>query len=382
MKILYITAYPLEYSSSANIRNWGLIEGLIANGHKIFTLSPYPTDRSLFSGKIDTHSFTDRYWIGKTAKEEENRNEKNNKLKQKLKKIIFDCFNYISAYDRRRLLTRQINAKLIKETFDVIISSSDPKSSHLFAQKLIKQKPSICGKWIQYWGDPFANDISYGKLFGNYFVNRAEKRILRYADKIVYVSPFTTKELKKKYPQYSNKIMFLPIPYRLTSTYTNNLTWERPLVGYYGDYSSKNRNIIPFYQALKLSIFNAKIVGNSDIQLNSTENIKIEHRIPSDELQNIVDKTNIFVCICNLSGTQIPGKIYHYVNSGRPIVIILDGDKIEELREYFESFNRFYLCENTAESITECLNKVFHEKKVFDVPSALSPITIAETLIS
>ena len=39
MRILYITSYPLEYSSSANMRNIALIKGLIENGNEVHTLS-------------------------------------------------------------------------------------------------------------------------------------------------------------------------------------------------------------------------------------------------------------------------------------------------------------------------------------------------------
>ena len=57
VKVLYVTAEPLEYNSSANIRNWGLVEGLHANGVAVYTLCPYPTDRKMFNGVVDNRSF-------------------------------------------------------------------------------------------------------------------------------------------------------------------------------------------------------------------------------------------------------------------------------------------------------------------------------------
>ena len=384
IKVIYVTSDSLEYNSSANIRNWGLVEGLLANGAAVYTLSPYPTNRTMFNGVVDTSSFVKRYWIGGVPKTQElsyeHKDVKVSKLKQSLKKFGFELFNYLSVYDRRKFLRRKIDADLIDESFDYIISSSDPKSAHLFVEELLKQRPSIGGKWIQYWGDPFTNDISEKKLFGNLFVKREERKLLNMADKVVYVSPFTVEEQVKKYPSFKSKIVFLPIPYRISNN-NPQISFEKGLVGYFGDYSSKFRNIIPFYNAIKQMGIRANIIGNSDVSLASTRDINVKGRLPIQELVDITDKTHVFVCICNLYGTQIPGKVYHYVNSGKPILVILDGDRKNELKNYFESFNRFYICDNTQDSIVSCLKTIVDEERFFQVPDSLNPHIIARKFI-
>lgn len=385
VKVLYVTAEPLEYNSSANIRNWGLVEGLHANGVAVYTLCPYPTDRKMFNGVVDNRSFVKRYWIGASpttnSQITENTEVKYSKIKMRLKKIGFDLFNYLSVYDRRRFLRRKIDAGLIDENFDYIISSSDPKSAHLFVEELYKQRPTIGKKWIQYWGDPFTNDVSDKKLFGNLLVEREERRLLAMADKVVYVSPFTVNAQVKRYPSFDSKIVFLPIPYRISNNNTNSLSYDKGLVGYFGDYHSKYRDIIPFYNAVKQMELKVNIIGNSDLSLSPTDNINVKGRVPVQELEDITNKTHIFVCICNLHGTQIPGKVYHYVNSGKPILVILDGDRKGELKEYFDSFERFYICENTQESIISCIQKIIKEDRIFQIPDLLNPQTIASKFL-
>ena len=159
---------------------------------------------------------------------------------------------------------------IIDKKFDVVISSSDPKSSHLFAHKIIRKSPSITKTWIQYWGDPFSNDISFKRLFGNYFVEKEEKKLIRLADKVIYVSPFTANAIKGKYPQYKNKIHFLPIPYCSSNSVDNNGSYELGLIGYFGDYNSTNRNIMPLYKSIRDLGYKANIIGNSDITLEPT----------------------------------------------------------------------------------------------------------------
>jgi len=381
MNILFITSYPLEYNLSANVRNWGLIEGLIANGNTISTLSPYPTNQELFNGEIVTKGLEKRYWIGVHSIEPVTKPATNApSWKNKLKAFGYRMFNYISVYDRRIFLKRAINVDEIKEQFDFIISSSDPKSAHVFALELLNKRPDIGKEWIQYWGDPFSNDISVKRLFGNFFVGIAERKLLKRADKIVYVSPFTSQSIQSKYPEFKQKIAFLPIPYRISGC-TDNGSYENGLVGYFGDYNSSNRNILPLYEALKEAGYKSNIIGNSDVHLEQCENISIKNRMPSEDLEDITTKTHIFICVCNLHGTQIPGKVYHYVNTKKPILIILDGDRQNELRAYFDSFNRFYLCDNNKESISKALQMIIGANKEFVVPESLNPRVIAKRFI-
>ncbi|WP_230137694.1 hypothetical protein, partial [Peribacillus frigoritolerans] len=171
MKILFITSSPLEYSSSANLRNIALIKGFSELGHEVSTLTAKPEESSsYYDSSLINFNLDKRYFINIsqahshfTSKTEDLSSLKN-KFKREVKKNFYQLYTSFSIYDPRKNLVSNVNKVKIKDTFDLIISSSDPKSSHLLAEKLIELKPGITKKWIQYWGDPFTNDINKKSL--------------------------------------------------------------------------------------------------------------------------------------------------------------------------------------------------------------------------
>lgn len=383
MKVLYITAYPVEYWSSANIRNLGLLGGLMKDGNEVSTLSPYPYNKAFYSGELSDLPFKKRYWIGGFPSDNDKIAEKVVvKKPSRLKMFLSRAYSSFSIYDRRSWLTKQISRYSVDEDFDVIISSSDPKSAHLLAEKLIKEKPSICKKWIQYWGDPFVGDITSRYSMSSYFVKREERRLIKLCDKAVFVSPFTVEEVKKRLPELNEKIVFIPIPYIESGKRNGEQKDECTLISYLGNYTVSRRDIRPLVEVINELSLPAAIIGDSDIEIKSNDHLIVRGRMNSKELQEITDQTKIFVCVCNKHGSQIPGKIYHYVDTGRPILIILDGEYSERMKAFFETFNRFYLCNNEIESIKETILTIIKENKSFDIPESLRPITIARQFLS
>ncbi len=359
MKILYISTSPLEYSASSNMRNIALLKGLTENGHNICTLTPEAQkDSSLYDDKICNVDITKKYFVdlGKIHSSLTIKKNNNKSLKNKIKKILYNFLKKIKIYDFRSSLA---NKKIIiDEQFDIIISSSDPKSSHLMAKNVIKNNPNITKKWIQYWGDPFYDDINDKRGIFKIFVKKEENKLIESCDKVVYVSPFTLKKQQELFPKYKNKMFFLPIPYNQELIYdkTNN---KKITLGYFGDYYKRNRNIIPLYNFVKNDKdLKLLICGKSDIDLNEENNIIIKERQPIEKIREFEKKTDILICICNNSGTQIPGKVYHYSATNKPILIILDGENQEELKQYFNKFNRYILCYNNEESIKEGVKKI------------------------
>ena len=268
MEILFITSYPLEYNTSANIRNISVLNGLIKNGHRVYTLSPYPTNLAFYSGRLLDLPFVSRYWLG--AKTETEILDKITTRPNQLKKIAYKVYNIFSVYDRCRRYARYINSNLINKTFDIIISSSDPKSAHIFAEKLIKINPNICKSWIQYWGDPFIGDITSNVTLKYYLTQKEERRIISKSDKAIYVSPFTAREIVDRYPEIKNKVDFLPIPYIETNK-TIGMGDIEPMLSYVGNYTLSTRDIRPFVQAVSELKIKTAIIGDSDLKLKENE---------------------------------------------------------------------------------------------------------------
>lgn len=383
MKILFISSSPLEYTASANMRNLALLKGIEKLGHEIYTLTPeYQTDMKKYDPSICDLNFNKRYWI-KLGNFHQKITMKKGK-KNYIKSILYKLLTKIRIYDFKARLVDNLSKIEIDEKFDYIISSSDPKSSHLLAEKLIALNPGITKKWIQYWGDPFADDINKSSIIPKFVIKKEEKRLISLCDKVIYVSPFTLKKQKRLYECYSDKMFFLPIPFLKEKIYPET-TNKKILLGYYGDYNKKDRNIFPLYDTIKSQTdnFEMKICGASDLNLENHSNIEIQERQTVDVIQKYEKNTDILICICNKSGTQIPGKVYHYAATNKPILIIVDGDNKEELKEYFESFNRYYLCDNNELSILNKLNEIKSQRNVsFNPCEQFKPINIAKEFLN
>lgn len=384
MKILYITSTPLEYNSSANMRNIAIIKGLQKLGNEVSSLSSEVVNSSIYSNDIsEIINLKSRYSLKLGAIQSNitnNINQKNN-FKRIIKNKIYKIYTKFSIYDPKKTLVSKVSKDFIKEKFDLVISSSDPKSSHLIAERLLDLNPNITKKWIQYWGDPFVGDINKNSIIPTKVIRREEERLIGLCDEVVYVSPFTLEQQQKNYPKYKYKMKFLPIPYIEEKMYTK-VSNSKVILGYFGDYKSKDRNIEPLYDAImKNNDFYLNICGNSDIKLEEKNNISVRPRQKINVIEELEKKSDILICICNKKGTQIPGKIYHYAATNKPILIILDGDRKKELRKYFESFNRYKLCENTEEDIIKAIKDIMNEKAEYNPLSLLSSEKIAKEFI-
>lgn len=355
MKILYISTMPLEYSSSANMRNLALLKGLQENGHKLYLLTQESQkDLQHYDETLCNLKF-EKIYLLKLGNIHSKVTMKKNK-KNILKNVIYNILIKFKIYDFKSSLVKKIKYIDIDEKFDLIISSSDPKSSHLLAEKLIKLNPNITKKWIQYWGDPFANDINNKGFVPKFMIKREEKRLISLADIVIYVSPFTLETQQKIYSEYKEKMKFLPIPYQEEIIY-NNKRGNNLRIGYFGDYYSRNRNILPLYNTIKKQTDKELIIcGNSDIELEKKENIKIYNRQTIQKVRKLEENSDILVCVCNSKGTQIPGKIYHYAATNKPILILLDGEYSDKIKKYVEEYNRYIICKNDIENISKVIN--------------------------
>lgn len=283
------------------------------------------------------------------------------KLLKKVRSIIKKIYDAISVYDAQKINVNQISKlKIDYSQYDVIISSSDPKSSHLIVERIYKKNRSCKARWIQYWGDPMLHDITRKRGWKDNLVKYHEKKLLEKADKVVYASPLTLKVQKETFPQYASKMDYAN---QVCAILSKNIELKvnngKLTVGYFGAYKSDVRNILPLYNAAKVGSFNLYICGHSDLNLKSTTNIQVHGAVSYKEAINMEEKCDILVCICNSKGTQIPGKIYYCAGYNKPIIIVLDGEYKKELKEYFETFNRYILCENNEDSIL----KAFTEAK-------------------
>lgn len=387
MKILYVVSRPLEINTSASIRNKATIEGLIENGNYVTVLTTEPDcnhssyDAGMIPENLSVH-YLKTDGVQSFAKGLRSRKALTG-VRKKLYKI-WDCFN---VYDNLKGMVRYAAGPGVDmKEYDVIISSSDPKSSHLFVYEWLRRNRDAAIRWIQIWGDPFLNDISRRQAWMEKRIKKEEERLIERAEKVIYVSPLTLEMQKHTYKKYSEKMTWYPIPYiRKGNTMkdTVQLAGRRLRLAYCGDFPSHIRNIKPLYEYAVSHNVELTICGISDLCMAETERIHVLPRTSQERVQEIESEADILVHISNLYGTQIPGKIYQYSGTNKPILFILDGKK-DELFYSFSKYRRFVFAENSCMSIQKAIDAMIrYDKdgiKYGPVPD-FDPARIAESIL-
>lgn len=409
MKVLFITMDSLEINCSANIRNRGLIYGLLALEHKVDTCSLEKSKESVCYDESVTQlddMLNCRFFVSPNPWYERFRTKKKisglsendcidkkmaahtGQLKQWCKAQVKNVVSAFSLYDMQKINVRQIkNLKIDVNAYDVILSSSDPKSAHLFAYELWKRTGGRI-PWVQYWGDPMYDDItSKSGFLKKIRLKREERRLLKKAAVVVYTSPFTLKKQQQLYPNEKSKMCYTvqactgAEDTAVSGEDTENKT--SITIGYFGDYSSRVRSLSALFQAADSLKMHLVVCGNGDHKLESSF-IEYYPRLDAKELRKVEDKTDIIVCVCNRRGTQIPGKIYYESGCQKPIIVIVDGENQEQMRKFFHSFDRYIVCENSVQAVRDAVRQAVEEIKQgkhYVVPVDMQPVTVADKIL-
>ncbi|NOU95109.1 hypothetical protein GC093_18035 [Paenibacillus sp. LMG 31456] len=392
MKILFIAGQAIRSNSSATMMNLAFINGLVELGNEVNVITAkLPNEHvAIDTGfKVPKGIKVFEYAIGSAFNMMSNKQKKKG-LKHSaisaIKGLARNIYYKYSIYDSQKSWVQNVEKfDVNKEVYyDLIISSSDPKHSHIFAEELIKSNKLNFRKWVQLWGDPMFLDITRkGFLFKKRLL-KEEERLISVADKVIYVSPFTASEQKYIFPKYSGKINYVLIPYfKRDESLPNQTLGDNMVFGYYGDYNSETRNLEPLFNAALESKLKLLIRGNSDKPLRSTGLIDVKSRVQIKELEKVEKNTDVFIHLCNSKGSQIPAKVYYYSGTKKPILFILDGDT-EKIKQFYKQFDRYIFCENKKEDILSAINRIRLSKysiKETRIVDELSPATIAADLL-
>lgn len=385
MNILYVVSRPLEINTSASIRNRATILGFIENGHTVdlFTTEP-DKNHSAYDESLMPEGVNIKY-VRLGGTQNLARVGRKMKILKPIKGFVYRWMNRHEVYDNLKGIVNCINDIELKEKkYDVIISSSDPKSSHLFVEKLIeRQKDVFKGRWIQIWGDPFLGDITRKDKKNSEIVKREEQRLLSKADKIVYVSKLTKEQQQKLYPESRDKMTYYPIPYMNENIFTlrDLKSVSEVRLAYCGDYNVAVRNILPLYNAVKdMKNIQLTICGGSDKPVESCKNVTVYGRVSFEQVREIEEKADILVHLSNLSGSQIPGKIYQYSGTNKPILFILDGE-IEKVKEQFSQYARYSFTSNNEQDIEKTIIEMVNANSEFKPVLDFSKTKISKSIL-
>lgn len=390
MKILVVAGYCLRVNSSANLCHLSYINGLLDCGHEVDLLTVSEKNQVIDPGivmpPVRNRFEYDASWyeqmgnrrriMGSAAAQEAaptvapapaaegGRRSLPSRLKAKFRAAYGPHRMSIVWYHRAKHFRS-------KEHYDLVISLSDPPVSHKLVGWLLRKGRLHTNRWIQIWEDPWGADINgYTTLDA---IRREESSILSSAERILYVSPLTLLYQQQAFPEFADKMSWMPLP----SYYQSDLT-DRDFsclsFGYFGDYTSHVRNLKPFYEAAVELGLETAICGNSDAPFQSTDTIHVYPRLPLGELKVHEDKANALIFLCNLRGGQIPGKLYQYAATNKLVLFIMDGTPEEKavLRDYFAGFDRFVFCENDKDSIAKAIRTL--QSQVI-APSLHTPLT-------
>lgn len=385
MNVLYVVGANLTRNTSANMSHNGYVQGLIDNGCNVdilmqtnswgqqdVTLKRFDKARYF---EYESESLPDK--IRKRFSQTVNsthktKSEKSNdldchtsdalyvKCKRRLRQLVKATFYLLFPQDSlypldKTWLKNALNFRG-RGYYDIVISNSSPSASHKMVEELLKKNRITCSRWIQIWEDPWYYDI-YGKHDDK--IKLEEHRLLQAGSEVYYVSPLTLHYQKEIFSDCAHKFKYIALPafkYELDT----NVSAPKLTYGYFGDYYSNTRNLLPFYEALKDTENYGCIYGDSDLSLQPTDKIEISTRVTLDTLSKVQARTSVLVHLCNLKGGQIPGKIYHYSVTNKPILFILDGtdDEVRIIKEHFSQFNRYIFCDNNVASIKEALAEI------------------------
>lgn len=382
MKILFICLFPIEANNSAMMRNLALVNGLQSNNCEVDFVTIPPSKNVLVVDERDKLEginivrlkSNDLYDTVTSAK-----NSKNSVLKNLAMSILRKAYHKLTIFDYTLKIAKQIDINILNQReYDLVISSSDPKTSHIAAINMMKQGLKY-KKWIQYWGDPMAMDITNHSIYPNSYLRNIEQKILKDADRIIYVSPCTYEAQKQTFPNLAKKMSFVPIPFKKQKIYPE-VKNKKFLVGYFGAYMKISRNLGPLYNTCNnlCEDVDLIIMGESDSVLEEKENITV---LPRGDVSDYEAKADLLVCVLNKSGTQIPGKIYHYAATNKPILIILDGESKETIKNYLEPYNRYIFCNNTEEDIKQALRNILEHPTKYKPCEAFDSRIIAKEIL-
>lgn len=367
MNILIVSLYPLERNTSVANSSISIVKGLLALKHSVTILMPsWPRNETgvdlsaicviRIPGNHDQPYNLKSKWIGK-------------------------LHSHFDVLDTSRGYLKSIKDIVVpNEFFDVVLSLSDPKVSHIYAEKLIRLKKIRYGRWIQHWGDPITGDFTRHYWWPEWAIRLYERSIICKADKAVFVTPFTYEMECQEHPRLSHCIAFSPLPAEMLPIKECPNSDDLRL-SYLGDYNPAIRNLRPLYDACANKDGIKLIIAGSGPKYPNCDNVTIFPRIPQQQAQQIENDSDVIVCVCNITGTMIPGKITYKASTNKHILVALEDDNYEAMKVYFESYNRYILCRNTAESILEALKGLKTKSVDYTTPEQLLPINVVREIL-
>ncbi len=388
MNILYVSSFVYRKNSSAAIRNNKMIEGLVSIGNSVDVLTVNYSEEWTDSALLESHrklgvsaNYQDVFSVNNIAT-----NGSKKRLKQYLPKSIYTFIKNVVAFPDvdKKWLDKDI---VIEDKYDIVISSSDTKTSHYVVEKIFK-KQVLKAKWVQIWGDPWASDVNLD-FFTKKLVGSFEYKLLKKAYKVFYVSELTTKEYKNKFPSISHKISYVGRPYYKKLFVDTSIHKINEFSIFYPGSLNENRSIVNFCENIKkFNLSNERQIKLNicGYQTESTLELYQEYNFVRflgvksvDEVYSQFSESQFLLFVDNgVSSTQIPGKLFDYYGTNLPIIaLVSNGNTI--MKEFLSKDRRTIVVDKDNQDNLDFIFKIDTANKINE---DYSPQSVARRLLN
>ena len=279
---------------------------------------------------------------------------------------------------------------LVKDKYEVVLSFVPPVLSSRLGRDVVYRCLGGETRLVQFWTDPLSiggcSDISEIPMRRRLHV-LDERRILSFADKIVFCYPLLCEMEQRLHPMYADKMTWSDVGYIEHERDNYKPDNSQVTIGLFGAYQRKVRNIAPFLNAISNMPNVCFIIrGDSDVVIDSTKypNLDVRPgRCPVDEIERLEQECDVLVSLCGRYTVMPPGKTFYMANYHKPILFIADGPRKEYMIDYLNGLGRYICCNNTVDSIESGLRLAIACTKDFklEMPIRMRLDVIARKII-
>ncbi len=372
-------------SESNTLLNTTIFYGLKKKGYNLDLITLRKNESESFDVKL-SHYFDNVFLI------KDNRREYKRIKNNKYLWLPFHIWTNIVKVAMYRPYNKKELKGIVNKEYDLVLAFCPPPLSAFFARDIIKLNNLQDVRYIQYWSDPLSigmcDDITKIPV-KRIFHKIVEKNALKDAKEIVYCSKCLCEMQQELYPQYSAKMRWSDVSYIEREPIKNKeKIGDKIKIGYFGAFQRRVRNIFPLMEcAGEMSDLEFVIRGDTDVDINidrfSNIDVKLGRR-PYTEISALENECDILICLGNIKGVQIPGKVFYYTNLNKPIIYIGDGFHNERIKQYLAEFERYIICDNNRDSIKQAICKAVEILPGYSVVihDRLKPENAAEEIVA
>lgn len=381
MRILLLSLYYSPLNNIASTRLTYFAEYLADKGHDVYVISRHYSESNLLHNNLEiglseTDDLTVPYKVeGKAIYTAFSRNnqiiENGNKLVKGVKGYYFqktlDAFHY--SYVENGLTA--FDNELSDLKFDFIVASSPPLGPALLAQK-ISEKYGI--KWVSDFRDsPILDEYPF---WIRKVRIRSLRKLLKPASGLLFVSPGMENQNNK---YLGSVIQNIPSTIVYNGFFSKDEELDTNIIEQFKEIRQRHSVLLTYtgsvYQERNLHSFLSAINKLNDrnigvVLVGIQQNYQEEYLNHYSNLSlYCIDKTNystslelqkmssaLLLTIWPNSYTGFSGKVFEYLNSGRPI--ILDHEPAQDLKLFLTDYKSIHYMQSQAENLKEILDEL------------------------